>query len=149
MSKLFSKIEEDLKTALKKKSEVELSTLRLLKSDIQYETTKSGSKELTDESIQSIIKKAVKKRNESIEQFKKAGRNDLSDKEQIEINILNRYLPEEISENQIIPVIDEILKKSDASPHAGKITGMVMSKFKGQNINGSLVKDLVQARIQN
>jgi len=149
MPSLLEKLEEDLKAALKAKSEIELSVLRLLKSDIQLEKTKPGNVDLTDEFIQSLIKRAVKKRNESIEQFSKAGRNELAEKEQKEIEILQKYLPVEISQDQINPVIEEIINKTEGEKHTGKITGMVMARFKGQNINGSLVKELVEKRLKN
>ena len=81
MSSLVERIESDLKTAMKSRDQETLGTLRLLKSDIQYEMTKSGAKELSDADTESVIKRAVKKRQESIVDLDKAGRTDESDLE--------------------------------------------------------------------
>ena len=80
---LQTKINEDLKIALKAKNEPLLSTLRMLKSDIQYELTKTGASSLSDEQVISILKKNSKQRLESSKEYQKAGREDLAKKEVI------------------------------------------------------------------
>ncbi len=150
MPDLYSKIEEDLRAALKAKQELKLSTLRLLKSDIQYEMTKTGVKSFADDEITAIIKKAVKKRKESQEQFSKAGRMEQAKRESDEIDVLKNYLSAEVSEEDISKAIDETIKEMKPGPgDTGKVMGKVMNRFKGQNIDGSVVKQLVQQKLQN
>ena len=133
---------------MKRRSERELIALRLLKSDIQYEMTKTGEDTLSDPDVLLIIKRAVKKRADSIEQFEKAGRAENVANETEEMQILKRYLPEEITEEQILKIVTEVFDKIKPSTpgELGKVIGGVMSKFKGQNIDGNVVKKLVQNR---
>lgn len=152
MSELLNKIQSDIKAALKSKSEAELSALRLLKSDIQYEMTKSGAKDLADEEIQNLIKRAIKKRSEAIEQYKKAGREDSAAHEAQEAEVLKRYLPAEVSDDAILKAIDEVFAETfqavkPGPSDAGKVMGKIMARFKGQNVNGAHVKELVQKRL--
>ena len=150
MSELQTKIQTDLKAAMKARSELELSTLRLLKSDIQYEMTKTGVDTLPDDQIEALIKRAVKKRVQSIEEFQKAGRTEQADQEEAEKKILERYLPEEVDAEAIEAEIEIIFAdmKPAGPSDMGKVMGRVMGKFKGQNIDGKLVKELVQKRLQ-
>lgn len=148
MSELFQKLGQDIKEAMKAKEKERLSCLRMLKSDIQYEMTKTGADTVSDEEFQSVVKRAIKKRNESAEQYEKASRSDLAANERSEIKFFEIYLPAEIQEDQIKSAIDEILAKNPIDPkQAGKITGMVMGRFKGENINGALVKKLIEERL--
>jgi len=150
MSALQARIQEELKAAMKAKAEVELQTLRLLKSDIQYEMSKDGSSELSDEAVMGIIRRNIKKRKESIEQYEKGGRPDQAKAERDELVILERYLPAAVSQEDIKKAIeDAVLEMKPAPGDVGKVTGRVMGKFKGQNIDGALVKELVSARLQN
>jgi hypothetical protein len=149
MAALLQKLEEDIRKALRSKEELRLQTLRLLKSDLQYEMTKTGAKDLSDEEVQAIIKRAIKKRGESEEQYRKADRAELAQKEADEIQILDAYLPAEIGEAAIRAVLDAIIQ--DSNPTAkdmGRVVGRVMAHFKGQNIDGALVKEIVQKKLQ-
>ena len=149
MATLYETIESDLKTALKARSQVELGVLRLLKSDLQYEMNRDGSDSLADEVVETIIRRNIKKRRESIEQFEKAGRQELAEGEQAELVILEKYLPPEVSEAEITKVLDEVWAKVNPTGPAdmGKVMGPVMGRFKGQNIDGNKVRALVQARL--
>ena len=150
MSSLQKNIESAISKAMKERDSIRLDALRMLKSDIQYELTKTGAKELSDEQVEAILKRASKKRKESIEQFEKAGRNDLADKEKLELKIIDEYLPEAVSEE----IIQETVKKvfDDLKPKSpqemGKIMGAVMGKFKGQNVDGNLVKNIITNAFQ-
>lgn len=149
MSKLFDKLQADMHAALKAQSAVELNTLRMLKSDIQYEMTKDGSKDLSDDQVEALIRRAIKRRRESIEQFEKAGRVEMAANERAEAEILERYLPPAIPEADILKAIDEVIAKvKPAGPaDAGKVMGPVMGRFKGQGVDGARVKELVQSRL--
>ena len=107
---LLKKIENDMKDALKSDNKIVSSTLRMLKSDIMYEKTK-GSKDLTDEKVLEIVTRAAKKRKESINEYEKASRNDLAEKEKQELEVIKKYLPEQLSEEDISKYIDEKLEE--------------------------------------
>tara|TARA_Y100001937_G_scaffold61180_1_gene83699 strand:- start:97271 stop:97708 length:438 start_codon:yes stop_codon:yes gene_type:complete len=145
----MERIESDLKTAMKSRDQETLSTLRLLKSDIQYEMTKSGAKELADADVESVIKKAVKKRQESIVDLDKAGRTDESELEKRAIEKLKSYLPEELSEEAIAAEIDAVIAANPEEKNFGKLMGQVMGRLKGKNADGALVRSLLQNKIGN
>ncbi len=150
MGELYEKIQADMKAAMKSKAEVDLATLRMLKSDLQYEMTKDGSDDIADDAVEKIIQRGIKKRREAMEQFEKGGRAEMAAKEQAELEVLERYLPPAVPEEEIAKAIDEVLAKTGASSPAdmGKVMGPVMGKFKGQNIDGSVVKNLVMAKLK-
>ncbi len=149
MAKLLDQIQADLKAAMKARSEIELGTLRLLKSDVQYEMTRDGSDDLPDEQVEAIIRRNIKKRKDSIEQYRKAGREESAAAEQAELEVLEKYLPPAVGDDEIQKVIDEVCAKVNPTGPGdmGKVMGPVMGRFKGQNIDGARVKELVQARI--
>ncbi len=146
MAILQKKIETDMAKAMKDREQNILSTLRMLKSDMQYEMTKTGAKELDDSQVETLLKRAVKKRKESIEQFEKANREDLLEKEKLELTILEGYLPPSVSEQEIQAVILKVFAeiKPKGPQEIGKVMGSVMGAFKGKNVDGNLVKNLIQ-----
>ncbi|TGL74166.1 GatB/YqeY domain-containing protein [Leptospira jelokensis] len=139
-------ISTDLKTALKAKDEIVLGTLRLIKAEIQYELTKTGASELSDTAVMQILKTNYKRRKDTALEYDKANRPDLSSKEIEEAEIISRYIPKEVSEEEIGKATEEaILELSATGPQdMGKVMGKVMAKFKGQNIDGSKVSSLVK-----
>ncbi len=150
MGELSQKIQADLLAAMKARQELELGTLRMLKADIQYELTKDGSSELADDRVLDLIRRGIKRRKESIEQFEKGGRAELAAQEKAELSVLERYLPPSLGDEVIEAAIEEALK---AMPNAsaadtGKVMGQVMARLKGQNADGAHVKALVQKRLQ-
>ena len=150
MAGLLKQIQDDLKTALKNKEGERLAALRLLKSDLQYEMTKTGASDMDDGAVQAVIKTAVKKRKDSIAEFEKAGRGDSAAKEQAELDILEGYLPEAVSEDTIKAAIEEVVAKvkPEGPKDMGKVMGQLMGRFKGQNIDGKLVNKLVSERLK-
>ncbi|MCB1140020.1 MAG: GatB/YqeY domain-containing protein [Leptospiraceae bacterium] len=149
MSSLVERIETDLRSAMKSKDQETLSTLRLLKSDIQYEMTKTGAKEVSDSDTETVIKKAVKKRQESIADLEKAGRTDEAELEKRAIEKLRTYLPEELSEEAISKEIDAVVSANPDESNFGKLMGQVMGRLKGKNADGALVRTLLQKKIGN
>jgi len=148
MGALLEKIQSDLQSAMKARRTSELEALRLLKSDLQYEMNKTGVRDLDDEKVLSVIKTACKKRKDSIVEFERANRPELMQKEQEEYEILSKYLPAAVSETEIKTLLDEIWAevKPATAADAGKVIGKVMARLKGQNVDGALVKKLVQER---
>ncbi|HVT01025.1 MAG TPA: GatB/YqeY domain-containing protein [Patescibacteria group bacterium] len=147
---LKDKIQEDLKAAMIAKDELRLSTIRMLKSALQYyEIQKGGAGyEATDEDVIDVIGREVKKRRESIEMYKKGGRVDAAEKEDKELKILESYLPEQMSEEEVRKLVDEAIAQTGASTQQdmGKVMGALMSKVKGK-ADGSLVSSIVREKL--
>lgn len=142
------KIRADLKSAMIAKDETTVSTLRLLISELTYaKVGKEG--ELSDDAIISVIQKEVKKRKESIDSFEKGGRPELAEKEQAELEILQKYLPEQISDEELTKIVEEAITKTGASSMAdmGKVIGMVMGQV-GAKAEGARVSGLVKEKLQ-
>ena len=145
---MYEKINEDLKNAMKSKDTFKLSVLRMLKSALQLEQI-SKKHELDDNEIASVLKKQVKVRKDSIEEYKKYDKADEVAKLEEEISVLSAYLPEELSEEEIekivLSAIDEI------KPTSMKDMGLVMKKVNellvGKNADMSLVSKLVKEKI--
>ena len=147
---LRQKIQEELRQAMLARDALKTSVLRMLKSAITYyEIQKGGAGyEATDEDVLSVIQKEVKQRKDSIEQFQKAGREDLVDKETKELELLQKYLPEQMSENQIREIIQETIREMGATTVAdmGKVMGVLMPKVKGK-ADGTLVSKIVREEL--
>ena len=141
-----SKIAEDLKLAMKSGDKFKLSVLRMLKSALQLDSI-SKKHELNDDEVMSVIKKQVKTRKDSIEEFKKYGKDEEVTKLEQEIEILNAYLPEEMTEEEISKVIDEIF--NELNPTSMKDMGRVMKELNSKitNADMSLVSKMVKERL--
>ncbi len=147
---LKQKLKEELKQSMLARDEIKTSTLRMLLSAITYyEIQKGGAGyEATDEDVISVIQKEVKQRKDSIEQFRSGGREELAQKEQQELELLQKYLPEQISEDEIYKIVDEAVRQTGAtSPQdIGKVMGVVMPKVKGK-ADGAVVSKIVRERL--
>lgn len=139
------RIQETILLALKERKETELRVLRFLLSLVNYEEIAKG-KELSEEEIIALFQKEVKKRKEAIEMFKKGKRDDLVKKEEEELAIIQRYLPKQLSDEELEKIIEEIIRISGES-NIGKIIGMVIKRTKGR-VDGAKVASLVQKKIQ-
>jgi len=142
---LREKISEDMKTAMKSGDKIRLETIRSIRALI-LEFDKSGAnRELTPEDEIAMLSTAVKKRRESVEMFTKAGRMDLAGKESAELNILQEYLPKQLSEDELIEEIKNIALQVNASTRAdfAKLMPAAMKQFKGK-AEGKIVKSLVE-----
>ncbi|NCS82066.1 MAG: glutamyl-tRNA amidotransferase [Ignavibacteria bacterium CG_4_8_14_3_um_filter_37_9] len=142
---LREKISEDMKTAMKSGDKIRLETIRSIRALI-LEFDKSGAnRELTPEDEIAMLSTAVKKRRESVEMFTKAGRMDLAGKESAELNILQEYLPKQLSEDELIEEIKNIALQVNASTKAdfAKLMPAAMKQFKGK-AEGKIVKSLVE-----
>lgn len=133
---LNEKLGRDYITAMKAKDAVALSVLRLLKTAISNRLVelKQPGGTLTDEEIMGLLLKQAKQRKDSIEQFEKAGRNDLAEKEQRELKVLESYLPSRLDDSQLAAVVEQEIRSIGAtSPQdAGRVIGAIMAKYKGQ-----------------
>src|SRR3972149_7729232 len=139
MDNLFAKIQLDLVESLKQKEEVKTSTLRLVISEVNNAKIKKG-KDLEDEEILEVIKKEAKKRQESIVAFKQGERADLAEKEEKELAFLKTYLPETISDEELLKIVDSQIAKVGAKDikDLGKVMSAVLSKVKGRADGGAV-----------
>lgn len=143
------KILIDLKNAMKNQNRDLLSVIRMVKGAIQLEEIKVKH-ELSDEAIITIIGREIKTRRESIKEFEKGGRQDLIDKTQKEIDILSKYMPAQMSEEEVLKVIDEVFAKvNPAGPSdMGKVMGAIAPMVKGKADLG-FVNSKIKERLAN
>ena len=130
---LKKQIEDKLNEALKAKDKNTYPTLRLIVSaikDAEIAGRSKGEKEVKDSDITGILKKMIKQRNESCEVYKKAGRTELLESETKEINVINTFLPKQLSEDETKKICEEVIKSVGASSmkDMGKVMGMLKSK---------------------
>lgn len=145
---LKEQIVNDLTAAMKAKDEIRTSTLRMLKAEIMKYEVSGADKEATDEVVTSLIQKQVKQRKDSEEQFRNGGRVEMADKEANEAKILEEYLPEQMSEDEIRAIIEEGIASTGASgkDDMGKVMGAIMPKLKGK-ADGKLVNQIVMEKL--
>lgn len=145
---LQEKITNDYKRAMKNKDAIKVSTLSFLRAAIQNLAIEKKKEKLDDKDIVPVIKKQVKQRQDSIEQFKKGNRNDLVEKEAKELEILKTYLPEELPVDEIKKIIEEAVVLTGASDQKdmGKVIKEVMAKVAGR-ADGKLVSGLVKEKL--
>jgi len=138
---LINKITEDMKTAMKSKDSVALNTIRMLRAEIKNtEIQKMG--QLSDDEIIKVIQTAIKKRKEAAEQYKNAGREDLCEKELSEAKVLEKYLPEQLSEDEIKSIISNVITEFGGG-NFGVVMKNVMEKVQGR-AEGKVVNQLVR-----
>ena len=145
--KLQQKITQDLKTALKEKDAITLSVLRMLNSAIFNESVakKKKDKGLIDQEIIQVISRQIKQRKDSIEQYSKGGRNDLVKAEKQELGILEKYMPEQMSEDEVREVVKGAIDSGlDA---LGPLMGKVMGELKGK-ADGGVVKRILDQELE-
>ena len=143
---LKEQLMEDFKQSMKDKDEIAKNTINLARAAIkQYEVDKR--EELDDAGIQSILQKQVKMRTDALADFEKAGRQDLVDAYKAEIEVLKRYLPEQLEMNDIMAIVSETAEElgiTGGKENMGKLMGPVMAKVKGL-ADGNLVREAVTA----
>ena len=142
---LISDIKNDLKQAMLAKQDLVRDTIRMFLSEVQrFEI--DNKEDVDDTKALQIINKMIKQRNDSISQFKEGGRDDLADKEQKEVDILSKYKPQQLSEEEITSKVIEAIKESgaDSMQDIGKVMGLLKSSLAGSadmGIVSKIVKD--------
>ena len=146
---LNDRIMNDLKESMKNKDSFKLSVIRMLKGAIQLEKI-NKKRDLTDEEVIDVISKQIKLRKDSINEFTKAGRNDLVENTQKEVEILNEYMPEQLSSEEVNKIIDEAFAK--VNPTSQKDMGLIMKevtpKVKGKADMGE-VSRIIKEKLNN
>ena len=142
-----NQIDNDLKLALKSGDKFTLSVLRMLKSEIINESRKGSLHTLTDDEVLKVIKKGVKTRKDSIEEYKKYGKLDTVNELAKEVDILNKYLPQEMSEEEIIKIVNEVFEelKPSSMKDMGNLMKVISSKI--TNADMSLLSKIVKDKL--
>lgn len=146
---ILERLNSDLKEAMKNKDAFSLAVIRMAKGAIQLEAI-NKKKELSEDELVSIISKQIKLRKDSIAEFEKAGRTDLVEKNNSEIELLQKYMPEQFSVEEINNIINEVFEK--VNPTSSKDMGMLMKelspKLKGKADMG-YVNGIIKNRLNN
>ncbi|PJE69200.1 glutamyl-tRNA amidotransferase [Candidatus Shapirobacteria bacterium CG10_big_fil_rev_8_21_14_0_10_38_14] len=149
---ILTQIENDLKTALKARDGTTVATVRVLLAEIRnQQIALHGSKDetLKDEHIVALVRQEIKKRREAIQLYQQGKRPELAEKEKKEMEILSKYLPQQISAEELEKVVKQAIKEAGAkdSRDFGKVMGVVMAKVKGK-ADGSQVAEIVKKSLE-
>ena len=141
-------IEKDLVVAMKAREELRLSVMRMAKTALKLKQVESG-KALDDAQAMAVLRTLIKQRHDSVEQFRKGGRDDLAAKEEQEIKILESYLPAAASDEEIDAAVAAAITEIGATnvKDMGKVMKAVMAKLADKNADGKKVSDKVRAKL--
>jgi uncharacterized protein YqeY len=144
---LKDRLDQDLKAAMREKEPLRLGTIRMLKSAIKYREIEL-MKPLDDAGVLAVIATEVKRRRDSVEQYRAGNRADLADKEDAEIRILQGYLPQQLGEDELRAKVDEAIAKTGAQgpKDMGAVMKALLPDVQGR-AEGKAVSDLVKARL--
>ncbi len=149
MSEIGNRIDRDLTKALKAGDPATVSVLRMGKSALKNKEIELG-RPLADDDVMTVLQREIKQRRDSIAQFERGGRPELAEQEQREIEILQTYLPAQLSDTELQKIVDAVIAETRASSMAqmGQVIGAVMSRAGGQ-ADGSRVSAAVRAQLQD
>ncbi len=146
---LREKILDDMKSAMKSQEADRLSAIRMLQAAVKYREIELRPNTISDQDILGVVKKLTKQRKDSIEEFTKAGRTDLADKEKFELGVLEAYMPAQMSPDAVVQLVNDVIASVGATTmkQMGQVVKEVMAKSGGQ-ADGKQVSDLVKAKLQ-
>lgn len=147
---LSKQIVTDLTAAMKAQDAGRTSTLRMVKAAMMNRQIEKGS-ELDDDDMQKLLRSLVKQRRDSIEQYEKAGRQELVDKEKAEIEVIETYLPQAASQDEIEQAVATAIAETGASSmkDMGKVMKATQAALAGKNADGKLVSDVVKSKLNS
>ena len=146
---LQEQLTNEMKEAMRSRAQVKLSTIRMVRASIKNREIQKGKDHLlNDQEVMEVISSAIKQRKDSIEQFEKGGRQDLADREKEEASILQSFLPEPLSKEELIKIIKNVIQETGASgpKEMGKVMKALIPKILGRaegSIASQIVKDLL------
>lgn len=147
---LKDKLQEELKQSMLARNELRTSVLRLLLSAITYHEIQKGGAgyKATDEDVLEVVAREIKKRRESIEMYEKGARQELADKEKSELEILQTFLPKQMSEDEVRTLVKKAITETGAKEQneMGKVMGVLMPKVKGK-ADGTMVSNIVREEL--
>lgn len=146
---LYQTIDSEIKDSMRNKDNVRLSVMRMLLAAVKNTEILKKVKKLEDDDIISVIQKMIKEHRESIAQFEKGNRMDLVNKEKAELDILQKYVPAQMSESELLPVVKAVIQELGVTSKAdtGKAMKVVMEKVKGK-ADGKLVNQIVMSLLK-
>ena len=147
MTSLIQQLEADLKAAAVERDNIRLNVVRLLKSALKNFQIEAGH-ELSPQEMLSVIQKEAKKRQDSISAYTKAGRDDLATEEQNELKVIEAYLPEQLSDEELSKIVDQVIRETGATGMAdmGKVIGVVVAKADGR-ADGGRISGIVKSKL--
>jgi len=145
---ISEQVEKDLVAAMKAREELRLSVLRMAKTALKNKQVELG-KALSDDEAIAVLRTLVKQRRDSVEQFRKGGREDLAAKEEAETEILQTYLPAAASDEEIVAAVAAAITETGATgpQELGKVMKVAMQKLAGKNADGKRVNQTVRAKL--
>lgn len=145
---MVEQLEKDMITAMKEKDKERLTVIRMVKASLKQEQI-DHKKEINDDLLIDVVNKQIKMRKDSIAEFEKGNRTDLIEKTQFEIDVLMKYLPEQLSEEEVNKVIDEIFAevKPESQKDMGKVMKEAQAKLKGK-ADMKLVSQIIKDKLQ-
>ena len=147
MAELLKKLQDEMKAAMKSGQRDRLSVIRMLISEIK-KVQIDKKKELSDEEIIEVLQRYAKQRKESIKQYREAGREDLAQKEEFELGVVQEFLPQPLSQEELEKIIDETIAELGASSmkDMGRVMKAVLDKVKGR-ADGATVSAIVKNKL--
>ena len=148
MMTLKDRIVSDMTAAMKAKDAARTSTLRMVKAAIMHRE-KEGAGELSDEDVLKLLRSQLKQRRDSVEQYQKAGRQDLVNKETAEIAVIEEYLPQAASEAEIDQAVTDAIAEAGATSmkDMGAVMKGAMAKLAGKNADGRVISETVKQKL--
>lgn len=145
---LKAEITEAMKDAMRAKDKPRLTTIRLITSAIKQTEVDNQRDDTSDEEVLAIVEKMIKQRRQSIVEFEKAGRDDLIEQEVYEIGIIEEWMPEQLSEEEVAAIIDSAITESGAESmrDMGKVMGIAKAKLQGR-ADMAAVSGLIKAKL--
>lgn len=142
---MLDKLNADLKTAMLARDQQTVEVLRYLKSALQSEQINT-QQELTDEAAMQVLRREAKKRQEAIELYDKAGDSERAGKERFEVEVISRYLPQAMGEDEVKALVNQVMSEQGDAPNQGQVIQEVIKRAEGR-AEGRLVAQLVRERL--
>lgn len=145
---LLEQLNQDMKYAMKQKDKERLNVIRMIKASLQNEVIELHNSQLSEDEELTILSRELKQRNDSLQEFKSAGRNDLVEKLETEIQVLQEYMPNQLSDDELEAIVQSTIQEVNATAKSdmGKVMSAIMPKVKGK-ADGSKVNKLVQKHL--
>jgi uncharacterized protein len=146
---LRDRLSEDLKLAMKARDQLRMDVIRMIKAAVLNKEVEM-KKDLDDAEMSRIMTTMIKQRKESVEQYEKGQRAELAAKERQEISIIEAYLPKALSSDELIQIVDAVIRetRANSAKDMGAVMKAVMARLVGQPVDGKHVSDLVRSRLK-
>ena len=148
MGQIGMQIEQALKEAMRARRREEVNVLKMVRTELQY-AAKEKQRDLTEEEEIRILTRMIRKRQEALEMYRAGGRTDRQAEEAREIAIIERFLPRKLGREDVLPIIEEVIREVGAQGPRdfGKVMGAVMRRLRGQRVDGAEVRAWVEERL--